>query len=193
MRLVFSSNNTNVLAWGKNGGIEKGHGLMTAIGVPATAGRRIAAVSIAGLAAIGAAFFGTPVSAQAIEVPIQDVMTNGEPGSSVALGSADVSDDLQGRSCEVAAVVTNQSSEHAGNVLVISSGDSSITVASIEDQANTVTSGSGTLTLGSTVEVAVVLGDTGGTSLGSSLTVTCAPLPPTPPPPAVEGEPPYTG
>lgn len=166
---------------------------MRAPTVSTRTGRRITAISVAGLVAIGAALFGSPVAAQTIEVPIQDVATSGEPGSLVTMGSAEVAADLQGRSCEIAAVVTNQSSEHAGNTLVITSGDSKVEVANIEDVANAVSTSGGTLTLGTSIDVSVLLGDSGFTSLGSSLTVTCEPLPPTPPTPPVPATPTYTG
>lgn len=156
-------------------------------------GRRVSVVSAVGIMAAGALLVGGPASAQTIDVPIEEVYTTGEPGTSVAIGSAEVAEDLQGRSCEISATVTNQSSEHPGNTLVITSGDSTVEVAGIEENADAVTTSGGTLTLGADIQVSVVLGDTGGTSLGSSLTVTCEPLPATPPPPPVVADPPYTG
>ncbi len=156
-------------------------------------GRRVSVVSIVGIGAVGAVFVSGPVSAQTIEVPIEEIYTTGDPGSSVAIGSTEVAEDLQGRSCEISATVTNQSSEHQGNTLVITSGDSTVEVEGIEETADEVITSAGTLTLGTDIQVAVVLGDSGGTSLGSSLTVTCEPLPATPPPDPVVADPPYTG
>lgn len=128
-----------------------------------------------------------------IEIPIQEVYVSGEVGSSVAMGSADVAAELVGRSCNVVATVTNQESVHPGNTLVVTSGDSTVSIAGIEDVADAVTTEGGTITLGSTISAAVVLGDDGATSLGSGLTVTCEALPQTEPTPPTPAAPVYTG
>ena len=128
-----------------------------------------------------------------IEVPIEEVYATGDVGSSVAMGSADVDADLVGRSCNVVATVANQESVHPGNTLVVTSGDSSVSIDGIEDVADAVTTDGGTITLGSTISAAVVLGEDGATSLGSSLTVTCEALPVTAPLTPTPAEPTYTG
>lgn len=159
----------------------------------ATTTRRWLAVSLIALTALAVGTVAAPATAETINVPIDQVAAKGDPGSTVRIGGADVDADLQGRTCEVEIVVTNQVSEHPGNVLIITSGESTITVENIEDTANAVTEAGGTLTLGSTIEVSVQLGNSNITSLGSNLEVTCEALPPTPPTPPVVGEPPYTG
>ncbi len=155
-------------------------------------GRRVAIAAVGALA-LAAGMIAAPVGAQTIEVPIDQVAAKGDPGSTVQIGSTDIDESLQGRSCEVSIVVKNQESENPGNKLVITSGESRIEVEGIEDTAQELTEASGTLTLGSTINVAVMLGNANITSLGSSLTVTCEPLPESEPPPPVDGEPPYTG
>ena len=160
--------------------------------VSTAAGRRVA-VSVAGALTIAAGLFAVPAAAETIEVPIAETTAVGTPGTSVALGSAEVAEDLQGRSCEVSIVVKNQSSDHPGNVVVVTSGDSQIAVSAVEDVAFTTTTGGGTLTLGPTIDVSVTLGTDDRSSLGSNLSVTCEPLPETAPPPSVEGDPKYTG
>lgn len=156
--------------------------------------RRLAAISAA--VAVGS-MFGSAALADnhetVIELPVQEVYQTGDAGSSVAMGSADVDAEMVGRSCNVVATVTNQESVHTGNTLVVSSGDSSVSIAGIEDVAETVTTQGGTITLGNTVSVSVVLGEDGATSLGSSLTVTCETLPETKPTPPTPSEPTYTG
>ena len=134
-----------------------------------------------------------PAAADTIEVPIAEATAVGTPGTSVPLGSAEVAEDLQGRSCDVTIVVKNQSSDHPGNVVVVTSGDSRIEVPAVEDVAFTTTEGGGTLTLGPTIDVSVTLGTDDRSSLGSNLSVTCEPLPEAPPPPPVPGNPQYTG
>ena len=150
--------------------------------------------TVAALVGIG---FGSVAGAEEsdpmVEIPVEHVYERGAPGTSVAMGSADVADDLVGQTCNVVATVTNQESVHPGNKLVVSSGDSIVEIGGIEDKAGAVTTQGGSLTLGETVTVAVVLGDDGATSLGSSLTVTCEPLPETPPTPPTQADPTYTG
>lgn len=128
-----------------------------------------------------------------IEIPIHEAYASGDVGSSVGMGSVDVAAELVGRSCDVVANVTNQESVHPGNTLVVSSGDSSVSIGGIEDEAGAMTADAGTITLGSTISAAVVLGDDGATSLGSSLTVTCEALPPTAPLAPTPASPVYTG
>ncbi len=145
------------------------------------------------LMAAGLGVVVAPVGAETISVPIPQTAVKGEPGSTVLLGSQTVDPELQGRSCDVAVSATNQVSEHPGNTLVITSGDSSMVVAGIEDVANATTNASGTLTLGPTINVSVKLGNSNITSLGSSLTVTCTPVPVQPPTPPVVSPPPFAG
>lgn len=158
---------------------------------------RVRQVAALGAVAVVCSMFGSAALAEdtetIIEIPIQEVYVTGDVGSSVAMGSADVADDLVGRSCNVVATVTNQESVHAGNTLVVNSGDSSVSIAAIEDVAGAVTTQGGTITLGDTISAAVVLGDDGATSLGSSLTVTCDALPETEPTPPTPASPVYTG
>ncbi len=159
-----------------------------------TSGRGRVAIAIAVLLAAVASFGAGPVAAETVDVPIGDTAVAGQPGDVIPLGSAAVAADLVGRACEITAVVTNQESAHPGNKLIITSGDSTLELDGIEDVANEVTTSTGTVTLGSSIDVAVMLGpDRTLSSLGSSLTVTCVALPPSPPPPAVEGQPTYTG
>lgn len=149
-----------------------------------------------GLVALLAVVVGVvaaPASAQTVEIPLSDVVISGPEGSVTQIGSATVEPDLVGRTCSVLATVKNQSSVHVGNTLIVASGGGQVTVAGIEDEADGITAQGGTLTLGSTIEVSVMFGPDGFSSLGSSLTVTCEPLPTSPPPPPVPGDPPFTG
>ncbi len=158
---------------------------------------RVRQMAALGAVAVTFSMFGTAVSAEdpetVIEIPIQEVYATGEVGSSVAMGSADVADELAGRACTVEAVVTNGESVHPGNTLVVTSGDSSVSIDGIEDTADAVTTEGGTLTLGDTISAAVVLGDDGATSLGSRLTVTCEALTDAEPATPTPADPTYTG
>lgn len=136
---------------------------------------------------------GSDAAAAEVSIPMTDAYNIGAAGDTIQLGSTAVDAALQGRTCEVVATIANQSSVHLGNTLVVTSDGSSVSIPNIEDVADaTVTSG-GTITLGESLSAAVVLGADGATSLGSSLTVTCAALPVTPIAPAVPAAPAYTG
>lgn len=134
-----------------------------------------------------------PAAAQDIEIPIEQTVIDTTPKSTVQIGQADVPADLVGRTCEIEVVVTNQSSVHPGNNLIVASDGSSVTVEGVEDEAGGVSTVAGSITLGDTITVSVFLGRDSISSLGSNLSVTCAPLPPTPPAPTVVTRPSYTG
>lgn len=136
---------------------------------------------------------GGPADAQTIEVPIEQIVIEGTPGSTVQIGSADVPADLVGRTCEITVSVVNQESIHGGNKLIVASDGSSVEVEGIEDQAGSTTSVAGTITLGPTLTVSVFLAVDDISSLGSNLTVTCQPLPSIKPEPPVTTVPNYTG
>ncbi len=158
---------------------------------------RVRRLSALGAAVVLCSMFGSAAVAQepdtVIDVPVEPVYDTGEVGASVAVGSAAVAAELVGRSCNVVVTATNQSSVHPGNTLVVSSGESSVSVAGIEDAAGAVSTEAGTITLGDTISLAVVLGEDGATSVGSSLKVTCEALPEATPTPPTPAEPTYTG
>lgn len=147
----------------------------------------------AALLALVVVLIGLPASAQTVELDFDDVAVGGDEGTTVEIGKADVDSELVGRSCNLVAEVQNQSSVHPGNKLIVTSGDSTLEIEAIEDTADGLTSEAGTLTLGETIVVAVQFGPNQYTSLGSNLTVTCEPLPPSPPPSTVPADPPYSG
>ncbi len=124
-----------------------------------------------------------------ISITVTETYVTGTPGDTVQIGSTAVDAALQGRTCEVVATISNQSSIHTGNTLVVTSGDSSVNMANIEDEADTTVTRGGTITLGETITAAVVLGPDGATSLGSSMSLACAALPVTPIAPAVPATP----
>lgn len=150
-------------------------------------------VATAAAALVSVWMVGGPADAQSIDVPIEQVVLQGTPGSTVEIGSTDVPADLVGRTCEITVAVVNQESIHGGNKLIVASGDSSVEVDGIEDQAGSTTTVAGTITLGETLTASVFLAVDDISSLGSSLSVTCQPLPPADPPPPVTTVPNYTG
>ena len=157
--------------------------------------RVIVGIVLAVLLAVAGSILSSPASADTdmIDVPIGTPVAEGAEGDVVVIGGADVNEEFIGRSCNLEVVVTNQQSVHAGNVLIVTSGDSTTTVTGIEDTAGTVTTQGGTLTLAETVTIAIQLGPDGLSSVGSNLTVTCEALDPAPPAAPVVTTPEYTG
>ena len=147
--------------------------------------------AVAALVAVWAV--GGPADAQTIEVPIAQTVIQGDPGSTIEIGSTDVPADLVGETCEITVDVVNQESIHGGNKLIVASDGSSVEVDGIEDQAGATTTMAGRITLGTEITVSVHLAVDSISSLGSNLTVTCEPLPPPPPTPPVTTVPQYTG
>lgn len=135
----------------------------------------------------------SPVSAETIDIPVVEAYVSGAPGSVLSIGTTTVDAAMVGRSCDVVVNVINGASVHAGNKMIVTSGESRVEIANVEDVADGVTHQGGTLTLGSSIEVSVMFGADGVSSLGSSATVTCKAAPVSPPPPAVVAKPTYTG
>ena len=145
---------------------------------------RLTVLAVAVLAALVSVWMvGGPADAQTLDVPIEQTVIQGTPGSTVSIGTADVPADLVGQTCEITVEVVNQESIHGGNKLIVTSDGSTVEVEGIEDAAGSTTTVAGTITLGATIDVSVYLAVDSISSLGSSLTVTCTPLPPPPPPP----------
>jgi hypothetical protein len=140
-----------------------------------------------------AGLHGSPVSAQSIDIPVGESYLDAGPGTVTTIGTGAVPADLVGHSCKLSITVVNQFSVHPGNTIIVASGGTQVTLAGVEDVADTTVTGGGVLTLGSTIEVQLQLGDDGLSSLGSNVSVTCEPLPPTPPAVAVKQQPKYTG
>lgn len=134
--------------------------------------RALAGAAALGLLAVILLLSG-PARAQTIEVRVEERSATADPGTNVALGSTAVPTELRGRTCRASVTVTNGDSTHTGNRLVVSTGSSNLVVDGIEETPGSVTTTGGTLTLGSSLDVSVVLGSTGATSLG--MVVTCEP------------------
>lgn len=155
--------------------------------------RALAASAIAVTAIVVGAIAG-PASAQDVEIQGENVtIFNETEGSVHELGSAAVDADLVGLSCNIVATITNQVSVHAGNKLVVTSGDSTVEIEGIEDTADSAVTKGGSLTLADTITVSVMLGPDGASSLGSALTVTCEKPVEAPAPKPIVKDPTYTG
>ncbi len=122
-----------------------------------------------------------------------DTVVYGDPGSVHELASAAVDASLQGSSCTVTAVASNNESTHPNSNLTVASGVSSAAILDVESSPDKVTDGDGTLVLGTQLTVSVTLGGDGVFSGGVEVTVTCqSPPPTTTEPPTTTSPPPTT-
>lgn len=135
----------------------------------------------AAIAAFGLFLFAVPAMAMdPISIPLTTVV-RGDEGEAFVLAEVPTGTEA-GCEADVVATAGNNPSVHVGNNLIVSSGDGSVTLADVEREPNAVTSASGTLTLGDTVTVTLVLGpaDPGRPisvfSGGITVTITCVPV-----------------
>lgn len=84
-----------------------------------------------------------------------------EPGTTHELATVDVPPELIGSTCMAVADAVNNTSTHPGNNLVLSSGDTSATAFDVERAAGATTPFQGSITLGPTVTVTLVMGEDG--------------------------------
>jgi hypothetical protein len=136
---------------------------------------------------------GASVTLQ-VNIPA-DTVVRGEPGSTHQVALVAVQPDFVGRTCSIAAAAANNSSVHPDTVLVVSSGAAQVKLLEVEASPGKITTGDGSLALGSTITVAVTLGPDQVSSFGGTLTVSCSDEPPpttTPPPPTTTTPPPPT-
>ncbi len=125
-----------------------------------------------------------PLVCGANTVQIPETVVRGNSGDTTKLASLTVPLSLLGQTVSANAQTTNNTSVHPGTQLIVSSNSTSFTLDDIEGTPNKVTTGSGNLTLGSTVDVSVKLGPDGVFSGGGSVTLTvdCPTTPPVIPP-----------
>jgi uncharacterized repeat protein (TIGR01451 family) len=110
------------------------------------------------VAMVGLFMMGVPVAmATVIEISIDTVVTATQ-GSITVLDTTDTPPDLIGMSCVGVARAINQPSVHAGNDLIVASGDDSIVLEDVEREPGVVTTAEAPLTLGPTVTVSLLMG-----------------------------------
>jgi hypothetical protein len=107
-----------------------------------------------------------------LEVPLPTVV-RAPAGTEHLLASASVRADLVGVLCVVTVHSSNQKSVHPGNDLVVGSGDDSLIIEGVEDEAFAESEQEGTLRLGSEVTVTLVMGPDGVFSAGMTVKISC--------------------
>lgn len=115
-------------------------------------------LGVAAAAVVIVMMAGSPAAAADVTIPIDTPIEGGiAPGEQAPLTTV-ATVDLEGATCQVSAVRTGGSQTNDGNDLVVSSGDDSTTLVDVERQLDAVTAG-GTVTLGPTVSIELVMGE----------------------------------
>lgn len=109
-------------------------------------------------------------AAPAIVIPI-DTVVYAAPGSTTRLAQADVPAELVGYSCVGFARAVNQESVHPNNDLILTSGGTSSILHDVEGAPYEVIEASGTLVLGTTVTVDLLMGEDGVFSGGMEIVI----------------------
>jgi hypothetical protein len=140
-------------------------------------------LAAAGLGAVGVAALtsGGPVSAQDIDIEFGGVAT-GAPGSTAAVAEEAVPGEFVGRACVGFLEEANNPSVHAGNDLIITSGDDVIEVLNMETIADSRVRLDERITLGETLRLEIRFGPDGVSSSSHVLTLDCPEVPPDTPP-----------
>jgi len=110
---------------------------------------------------------------KSLSIPVSTIVRNKGVGSTTLLKTVQVDQDMVGMVCELKAHGENQSSVHAGNDLVIASGNDSVTLEDVERAPGVKTDANGTLTLGDALSVSLVMGEDDVFSGGMDVKVTC--------------------
>ena len=127
------------------------------------------------------------------DIPEQHIRAT--TGSTHDLGTFNVPAHLVGESCVVQSVADNNASVHTNNDFIVSSAGDSVTLSNVERGSGAVTTSVDELTLGTTVNVTLFLGNvanqnSGVFSGGFTINVTCTTEPePSPTPTPTEPEP----
>jgi len=103
-----------------------------------------------------------------LKIPVDTVVT-GSKGSEHKVVSAELPEAIHGEKAEVAFVGENNGSVHPGSNLILESGSSSITLEDVEGSAGKITESDEMLTLGSSLDVTVVIGKDGVFSGGGAV------------------------
>ena len=104
-----------------------------------------------------------------------------EPGSLRTVASQAVPPELQGRTCDLRVVAENWASVHPGNTVIITTGTSRVEITGVEDQSDGTIKAAQAVELGETLQVDLLMGPDGLSSLGFAIGVDCGQPPPVAP------------
>lgn len=128
--------------------------------------------------AVGMAF-ATPAHAQEFSIDTGSLLIRAPIGSTTPLLVDDVPAELVGATCSASsAEVLNQDSVHQGNDIIVLTGNDSVRLEGVEDTPGQVVEASGSLTMGTFVEVDLVIGNTDASDNNAINPDTGQPFPP---------------
>ena len=131
---------------------------------------------IAGLTAVLAVFaLMTTLSAQEFDISIPiDTIIGAPEGSKTLLASVDVPAASQGQECKASVETGNQRSEHPDNDISVESGSTAVVVEDVESGSFQVIHAEGTLVLGPTIDVYLIMGPDERFSAGLDVVSDCS-------------------
>ena len=97
-----------------------------------------------------------------------------EPGTLQPVASEGVAAELQGQTCDLRIVAENGHSVHPGNTVIVTTGESRVETPGVEDVADGRVLAVHQIVLGETVEVGLLMGPEGLSSLGFTIGIDCA-------------------
>lgn len=137
----------------------------------------VAILSVAAMA-VASVWVSPRASAQEgfeIVIPVETVVRNVGVGSITVLQTRQVPESAQGQFCEVSGESRNQESVHPGNDLIVESGNTRSVLEGVEDVPLGTVEARGQLVLGSTITVALRMGEDNVFSAGIDVIIDCAP------------------
>jgi hypothetical protein len=140
-----------------------------------------------GLALLAVLLIAVPAMAQetdTIEIDIFGTVSGKTEGEIVPITSEAVPEGMVGWTCTGVAAGVNNESQHANNDFIISTGGTTGEILNWEAVSGATTAMTGTVVLGSTIDVSLRMGPSGVSSGGVVIILSCsAPTPPTTVPP----------
>ncbi len=141
--------------------------------------RRLSALAVLAVLFSGTLLSWSAASAQTdggtFSFEITGVLS-GVPDSVAEVHTETVPADLVGQTCEFAVATENNSSVHAGNDLLLQTGDASGEIPEVEASPGQIFTGSAPVVLGETIVASIRFGPDAVTSGGLTVTITCAPV-----------------
>ena len=140
---------------------------------------RVLSAAVIGLVAVS--LLVIPASAEDDLTINPDEVVIAEPGSLRTVAGQAVPPELQGRTCDLRVVAKNGASVHPGNTIIITTGTSRVEIPGVEDQSDGTINAAQAVELGETLQVDLLMGPDGLSSLGFTIGVDCGQPPPVAP------------
>jgi hypothetical protein len=134
--------------------------------------RVVVAAALGAIMVMGMAAPALAAPGYSVLIPI-DTVVRAPAGSQTALATSPVPEEAVGQVCSVVSHAANQRSVHPGNDLIVDSGSSQVVLPNVEGIPNSTVEATGALTLGSSIEVSLLMGEDEVFSGGFDILVEC--------------------